>query len=78
MTVEDPRLTHESAPKDDVRSTFFYHGVELPYSFSLTELTVVVNAHFSQTCLLRKLGKGAYHEVTPLPLIAQSTTHEKT
>jgi len=63
MTIDGPCLTHEPFLEDDARSTFVYDDIESPDSFSLAELYVVVNAHFRQECVVKKLGEGSYHKV---------------
>ena len=57
------RSTTESVLEDDARSSFVFRDIELPYSFSLVELNVVVNTYFRQECVLRKLAEGSGHKV---------------
>jgi len=63
MTADGPRSKYDAILEDDARSTFFHDDVVLPYGFSFPALNVVVNAHFRQECVLRKLAEGGFHKV---------------
>ena len=58
---------------DDARRTFTYDHKNTPYSFSLTELTLVANAHFNCKCALKQLSEGGYHKVNVPVLVCHIT-----